>query len=160
MPRHAMPCHPHATLMPPCPCRSGLTFLIWQVSYDHTLSGTVKHDWLPRPGRGGGGAHREITLQRPLTFSISYMSSINDAMPCHSMPCHATLMPLWCHSDATLSSMAVTFLTWQVSYDHTLSVAVKHDWLTTSPPHPRPGERGGAGGGRPPMKKVLGGGGL
>ena len=59
-------CHPHATLMPPyatlewhaTPCRSGLTFLIWQVSYDHTLSGTTCQlsnmiDW-PSPPWGRG----------------------------------------------------------------------------------------------------------
>ena len=39
--------------------------------------------------------HRDVSrgtpLQRPLTFSISYMSSINrcHATPCHAMPCHS-----------------------------------------------------------------------
>ena len=48
----------------------------------------VKHDGLPPAwGEGGGGAHRGISLQRHLTFSISYMSSISGA----------TLVPCWCH---------------------------------------------------------------
>ena len=59
----------------PCPCRSGLTFLICEVSYYRTqLSNMID---CPRLGRGG--AHSDI--QRPLVHLVFYyMSSINGAM--------------------------------------------------------------------------------
>ena len=80
-------CHPHAILMPPschphttlewhvAPCRSGLTFLIWQVSYYHTLSGTTCHlsnmidcppQTPPPPPWGEGGRRGRAPARAPL----------------------------------------------------------------------------------------------
>ena len=61
---------------PPCPCRSGLTFLICEVSYYRTLLSNM----IDCPRLGRGGAHRDIYLQRPLVHLVFYyMSSINGA---------------------------------------------------------------------------------